>query len=153
MTRECFRQKIFKYGRILLIVLFTVLLMCQPVCVQAKGSKQVEEQQNHEVLFISSYSYTWFTVPLQLEGIQSALDSCVTLDTEFMDTKIIRSDMAEQILLEKIRFKQQNGWSYDAVIVGDDAALVFAMKSIGRSCSRTFLLYLKELITLNMPVK
>lgn len=36
--------------------------------------------------------------------------------------------MAEQILLEKIRFKQQNGWSYDAVIVGDDVALVFAMK-------------------------
>lgn len=82
---------------------------------------------NCRVLFISSYSYTWSTVPLQLEGIRMALDDSITLDVEFMDTKTLPSDIAEEELLERLTYKEENVASYDAVIVGDDAALVFAM--------------------------
>ena len=46
-----------------------------------------EVQENYRVLFISSYSYTWSTVPLQIEGITSELADYVTLDIEYMDTK------------------------------------------------------------------
>ena len=41
------------------------------------------------VLFISSYSYAWETVPEQIRGIKEALGAGVQLDYQFMDTKNI----------------------------------------------------------------
>lgn len=101
-----------------------VLLTCNTQQVLA----QENETGNRRVLFISSYSYTWSTVPLQIQGIQSALSEDVTLDVEFMDTKTLSSEIAEQGLLERLHYKKEHMLSYDAVIVGDDAALVFAME-------------------------
>lgn len=42
------------------------------------------------VLFISSYSYAWETVPEQIRGIKEALGAGVQLDYQFMDTKMSR---------------------------------------------------------------
>lgn len=109
------------YERQCLLAVLMVLLFCSPMPVMAKD-------KNFSILFISSYSYTWSTVPLQIEGIQSALDDTATLDIEFMDTKFISQEIAEKELLERIRFKEENVGCYDAVIVGDDAALLFAME-------------------------
>lgn len=93
------------------------------------GGIQVQQSvENRRVLFISSYSYTWSTVPLQIQGILSSLDDSVTLDVEFMDTKTIPLDIAEKELLERMRFKKENMPPYDAVIVGDDAALLFVIQ-------------------------
>ena len=83
--------------------------------------------ENKQVLFISSYSYSWSTVPLQIQGIQSSLGENVSLDIEFMDTKTLSEEIAQKELLERITFKEENVYSYDAVIVGDDAALHFAI--------------------------
>ena len=85
--------------------------------------------ENYRVLFISSYSYTWSTVPLQLDGIRSVLSDSVTLDVEFMDTKVFEPEPAERMTRERIQIKQDSAGRYDAVIVGDDAALQFAMHS------------------------
>ena len=112
---------------ILGIIVLSMILISQSSSTHFTIYGKEKIKENPKVLFISSYSYTWDTVPLQLKGIQTTLDPSVTLDMEFMDTKTIRPKMAEEILLKKLRFKQQNGWNYDAVIVGDDAALVFAM--------------------------
>ena len=117
-----------KYFRCMVFAAMFALIIFYPMSSQAKSESQTKDIENHRVLFISSYSYSWSTVPLQIEGIQSELESSVTLDIEFMDTKKIKMKMAEQITLEKIRYKQRNSGEYDAVIVGDDAALVFAMK-------------------------
>lgn len=120
-----YKRKYFRY--IVFSILFAFIIFC-PVSAQAKDKSQTEDVENHRVLFISSYSYAWSTVPLQIDGIKSKLDSSVTLDLEFMDTKKIDIKMAERITLEKVRYKQKNAGRYDALIVGDDAALVFAMK-------------------------
>ena len=76
-----------KYFRcIVFAIMFALIIFC-PMSAQAKTENQTEDIESHRVLFISSYSYAWSTVPLQIEGIQSELESSVTLDIEFMDTK------------------------------------------------------------------
>ena len=64
-------------------------LFCGSLPVVASTEKLSDTDSNYKILFISSYSYSWPTVPLQIEGIQSALDDTVNLDIEFMDTKMI----------------------------------------------------------------
>lgn len=115
-------------GKRITFAVLVLLLLAFAVPAKAEDPRQRNTEDNFSILFISSYSYTWSTVPLQIEGIQSVLDDTVTLDIEFMDTKVIRQEMAERELLERIRFKEENVGPYDAVIVGDDAALMFAMQ-------------------------
>jgi len=83
---------------------------------------------NKNVLFISSYNQNFVTVPQQIEGIQSIFRlNNINLDIEYMDTK--RFDTSENIsnFFECIKYKTDNLKTYDAVIVGDDSALQFAM--------------------------
>ena len=116
-----------KCGRLLALFL-AVILMCLNggACLVCADSGT--QTGKIRVLFISSYSYTWSTVPLQMRGIESELTDDVMLDVEFMDTKTLSLDLAEKELLERVRFKEENVAFYDAVIVGDDAALQFAVK-------------------------
>ena len=67
----------------------SIMLFCGSLPVVASTEKLSDTDSNYKILFISSYSYSWPTVPLQIEGIQSALDDTVNLDIEFMDTKMI----------------------------------------------------------------
>ena len=46
------------------------------------------------VLFISSYSLNWESVPSQIDGIKDALGNNVYIDYVFMDTKSITKDTA-----------------------------------------------------------
>lgn len=77
------------------------------------------------VLFISSYSYDWGTVPQQIEGIIEGLDGKYNIIYEFMDTKRVSYDVSKMSLSEKLIDMKSNGQRYDAVIVGDDDALRF----------------------------
>ena len=88
------------YSKILMVALL-LIVMCCPVPVLAKNKNLLSAEKNHRLLFISSYSYNWSTVPLQIEGIQSKLDSNVSLDIEFMDTKqiyFIKSSMTGSMM-------------------------------------------------------
>ena len=84
-------------------------------------------QDNRDVLFISSYSESYESVPQQLKGIQSALEKDVILEIEYMDTK--RFDTAEnkRLFYEHLSYKLKNLPPYEAIIVGDDNALEFVM--------------------------
>lgn len=116
--------KVRKHRRAVILMLSGLLLLgcyCVPVCAQDQAGL-------HRVLFISSYSYTWSTVPLQIQGIRSELDQNVELDIEFMDTKTLSMEIAEKELLERLQFKEEYAGDYQAVIVGDDAALGFVME-------------------------
>jgi hypothetical protein len=77
---------------------------------------------------LSSYSLNFDTVPLQLAGIQEALPADeFTLDTEFMDTKRFSSEEDLRLFSEMLQNKLQKLPKYDTVILGDDAALTFAL--------------------------
>ena len=119
-----------KCGRLIVLCLAVVFVCLNGLVCPALAEPETQEGKPR-VLFISSYSYTWPTVPLQMRGIESKLTEDVMLDVEFMDTKTLSLDLAEKELFERVRFKEKNVASYDAVIVGDDAALQFAVKYQG----------------------
>ena len=54
------------------------------------------------VLFISSYSYAWETVPEQIRGIKEALGAGVQLDYQFMDTKNVETAESEQLFYQTL---------------------------------------------------
>lgn len=123
--RQYFRRAVIALSGIIF------LLLSSEVSILASDDsvddEQVKNKDNYRVLFISSYSYTWDTVPLQIKGIESVLERNVTLDVEFMDTKTLSEEISQNELLERLRYKKGHHIDYDAVIVGDDAALQFAM--------------------------
>lgn len=80
------------------------------------------------VLFISSYSYAWEQVQMQIEGIQAGLGTGVVLDYEFMDTKRIDSEEARAVFYEGLSYRLSKVEPYDVILLGDDAALQFAME-------------------------
>ncbi len=85
-------------------------------------------ESSGRVLFISSYSYAWDTVQIQINGIRGGLGSDVVLDYEFMDTKRVNDDEAMRLFYEGLAYRMGKVEPYDVVILGDDAALVFALE-------------------------
>lgn len=83
--------------------------------------------QGKRVLFISSYSYGWDTVQTQIEGIKAGVDEKTTVDYEFMDTKRFRTKESTEMFYTMLKYHLDHSDPYDVVIVGDDAALRFAM--------------------------
>ena len=108
------------------IITFTMsMLLC---LFFMRGSAKVsakDEEHAKNILYISSYSYDWGTVPLQMQGVDEVLSECYSIIYEFMDTKRVSYDVASIELSNKLRNMRKNGYAYDAVIVGDDDALHF----------------------------
>lgn len=97
------------------------LLSARFVC-QADGSS------GSRVLFISSYSYAWDTVQIQIEGISDGLGRDIVLDYEFMDTKRVDDEESLRLFHDGLAYRLSKVEPYDVVIVGDDAALQFALE-------------------------
>lgn len=108
---------------LVLLLLFLVGKYCIPL-----AAEQLEGETSGRVLFISSYSYAWETVPQQMEGIKEALGENIVLDYKFMDTKNLDTEENVRLFYESIRYYLQNVPEYDVVIVGDDAAFNFALE-------------------------
>ena len=115
-------QKQANHAKTIFGILLLTLLFLFPISVQAKDTDY------GRVLFISSYSYAWETVPQQMKGIQESLDRNTTIDYQFMDTKNVNTPEAEQLFYERLRYFLQHQEAYDVIIVGDDAAFNFAVK-------------------------
>lgn len=92
------------------------------------GSRTQAAGTEGRVLFISSYSYAWEMVPMQIEGIQEVLPADVVLDYEFMDTKRVDDENSLQMFHDGLKYRLEHVEPYDVVILGDDAALRFAME-------------------------
>ncbi len=92
------------------------------------GSTVCAAQVSGRVLFISSYSYAWDTVQQQILGLSEALGPDVVMDYEFMDTKRVDDETALQLFHDGLKYRMENVEPYDVVILGDDAALQFAME-------------------------
>ena len=104
-----------------------VLAICISIiiCVPVSAKSQQDEKR---VLFISSYSYAWDTVQIQIEGIKQSISEDIVLDYEFMDTKRFPDEESLLMFYEGLKYRLEKLEPYDAVILGDDVALQFAMK-------------------------
>lgn len=106
-----------------------VIILIAIFCLSFGANTPVYAQNDPQVLFISSYSQGFNTVPDQIEGIHEALDPYnIQVDIEYMDTK--RFDTQENInhFYSSLKYKLSNLQPYDAIIVGDDRALDFAIE-------------------------
>ena len=107
-----------------LLCLVLAALFALPAAAAADRS-DAHPQQNPRVLFITSYSYAWPTVPQQLEGLQSTLGDEVALTVRCMDTKTLNTEASREVFARQTRLLLQSAGPFDAVVVGDDDALQF----------------------------
>ena len=116
-------------GRKRIVPLMT-LLFISVMCILTGVTSYAKEEEvnNNRILFISSYSLSRDTVQLEIEGIQSAQPDDFILDYEFMDTYRVYDDTAMQLFYEGLKYRLSQVEEYDAVILGDDAALRFFLK-------------------------
>lgn len=91
------------------------------------AEERVAISENPHVLFLSSYSYEWESVPRQLDGIEEELNGYATVEYVFMDTKRHNYDSVKHTVFLDIEQRAETE-SFDYVIVGDDAALTFALE-------------------------
>lgn len=109
--------------------IYGVFLFCISLFLFWSAHRQIQaEGALGRVLFISSYSYGWDTVQLQIEGIKDGMSPDITIDYEFMDTKRVDEEAAKKLLYERLQYTLPRVSPYDVIIVGDDAALNFAVE-------------------------
>lgn len=125
-----FQRKTIKRGWALLVLFLVIFtgMPANPVTVQAETVDETEE--GGRVLFLSSYSYGWDTVQIQIEGIKEGIGSDIELDYEFMDTKRVDDEESRRLFTEGLAYRMSKVEPYDVIIVGDDAALQFAMEHV-----------------------
>lgn len=80
------------------------------------------------ILFLSSYSYIWETVPRQIAGVDEIFHNRAIVNTEFMDTKNTIYDRDYTAYYNFLAHKLSTRPDYDAVIAADDAALLFMLR-------------------------
>lgn len=91
--------------------------------------EHVEAAEEKRVLFISSYDDGYELVPEEIKGIMNGFaDQNIVLDTEFMDMKRFDTFQNKEIFHQMLTYKLSRLPVYDAIIVGDDAALQFAVQ-------------------------
>ncbi|PLX70499.1 MAG: hypothetical protein C0614_14620 [Desulfuromonas sp.] len=87
------------------------------------------ESDPHRVLFVSSYHPGFPTFFQQVNGLKSVFDGTrVLLDVEFMDSKRFPDQESLDRFYLSLSTKLSRIEPYDIVIVGDDNALLFALK-------------------------
>ncbi len=107
----------------LFILLFTACLLGGILGRTFADADEMEKR----VLFISSYSYSWPSVPYQITGIQSALEDNVNLEFAFMDTKALDDAESRELFYLNMKHRLSVVEPYDVIMVGDDAALQFVI--------------------------
>lgn len=103
---------------------FFVFFFCYGISVNASQSTP----DGGRVLFISSYSYAWSTVQIQIDGILDGLGENTILDFEFMNTKRLDTEESRQLFYDRLEYMFSMLEPYDVIILGDDAALQFALE-------------------------
>ena len=114
--------------RITEILLYCLLLSLVFGGISVQAEENRKESAEGRSLFISSYNYGWDTVQSQIEGIQAGVSDEAVVDYEFMDTKRVSDETSEQLFYEGLKYRLSKVAPYDVIILGDDAALLFAQK-------------------------
>lgn len=122
VDRECFASV-----RKLFLIMIAVFFGCFFCGQDAKGA----QKEYKKMLFISSYSYDWGSVPDQLEGIRDGIGNDVNVDYLFMDAKNRDEEVAQEELVQRLRRDKEANHGrlgYDLIMVGDDPALDTCLK-------------------------
>ena len=114
-----------KRSRILKTILF-IIIMISAVSGMSLSYKSIYAQEENQqkytakkrVLFISSYSYAWETVPEQIAGIKEVLNEDVVVDYKFMDSKNLTSSASVDDFYRHMVYYLGEVEPYDAIIVG-----------------------------------
>ena len=86
------------------------------------------ELSGKHVLFISSYSESFVTVPDQIKGLREVFTANqILMEIEYMDTKRFSNQENISYFYESLNYKLNTGVKYDLLLVADDAALQFAI--------------------------
>jgi signal transduction histidine kinase/CheY-like chemotaxis protein/ABC-type uncharacterized transport system substrate-binding protein len=125
-------------------ILFVALLLALGMSTSAFAAGTMSEASEADlsvksgpnVLFLSSYSPDWFEVAMQMKGLQDTLEETANLQYVFMDTKHISEAEASDAAYKTLNVLCK-GTKFSVVIVGDDAALDFALKYRGAFFSDT----------------
>lgn len=97
---------------------------------------------NKHLLFISSYNMNLESVSKQIEGLKSGLDDVGEIDYIFMDTKnIVETDAEKQTYTQVKNLVSNNKKQYDGIMIGDDAAMRFALKYQQELFAKTPIVY------------
>ncbi len=116
-----------KKAAVAIVLLLSGFLMCVKMGLGLEMQVQASVTKPR-ILFLSSYSYGWDTVQLQIEGIKEGVSADTVVDYEFMDTKRVYDVVSQEQFYEGLAYRLSQVEPYDAVILGDDAALIFAME-------------------------
>ena len=83
---------------------------------------------NHRVLFLCSYNSLYFTYDDQVEGLKQALyPNGIEFDVVYMDTKSYGTPNDKLVFYEFFKNRLRKAPEYEAILLGDDDALEFAL--------------------------
>ena len=133
MERKELLQKIrtasISVSTVCLIFAFVFLLNFVSIKDDVHEESQYPLDVSHRVLFISSFNPLYFTYDAQITGLEKSLyPRGIEYDVVYMDVKKHGSD--EEILAfhDFLKARLKENFPYEAIILGDDAALKFALK-------------------------
>lgn len=109
----------------LYIFLTGIILFITAVCTNISQIKAEVHIKDKRVLFLSSYSYDWESIPKQLQGIKKTLSDRCTMKYVFMDNKNITYEDSKDYIYDQIETDIDLYGNYDVVIAGDDTAVDF----------------------------
>lgn len=111
------------------IILLPIYMLIFTGFVAADGEEDIDNYESldsYRVLFLSSYSPAWASVPFQVNGLRASLDPLsYTIDYEFMGTKKLRYGENYKEFYEHLSYRLSQSPALDGVIVADDPALRF----------------------------
>lgn len=114
---------------VMVVMLLSLFVFCKIIVVDDDDGEILGDYSSKKVLFLSSYDYSYITVPSQVKGVNNILSKYqVRVDYEFMNTKKFpgKETIDDFYLGFKNRMKVSKG--YDVVLAIDDPALDFALK-------------------------
>ena len=133
-TMEKRRLYIILRNLVLGFIIFSLLLLSIFILrfvttgIDNKNSLQAPVEVHHKILFISSYNPLYFTYNFQKQGLEKSLYSNgVEYDVIFMDSNSRGTNNYDNFF-NFLKMKNISEKHYEAVLLGDDPALEFALQ-------------------------
>ncbi len=125
-----FLNIIFSVAAFLGLTVGTVMLFYNIYhSVHTTAKNNVTSLYEKSVLFLSSYNGMYSYTQQEIEGVEEVfMKNGISYSAEFLDTKTHECKENVQNFYEYLKEKMKIFTSYDAVILGDDMALKFALK-------------------------
>lgn len=91
-------------------------------------TNNVKAIEKRNILFISSYNPNFISFNDHVNGIKDGLNNEVQLQIEYMDFKTFDSKENEENFYNLLKYKLSTYNEFEAIVLGDDEALAFAIK-------------------------